>query len=70
MNPQRTRDQGTGAQGGQPPDPDPRSTDPTSQTTPKTAPQPPASDITSARVPHHEMGQSNQRRPHPTPERQ
>ena len=80
-NPQRTRGRGTGPQGGQPrghpPDPqtraaqpDPHSTDPNSHTTPNRAPQPPASHITSARVLHHNAGQSNQRRPHPTPERQ
>ena len=80
-NPQRTRDQGTGPQGGQPrghpPDPptrtaqpDSRSTEPTSHTTPNRAPHPPASHITSARVPHHERGQSNQRRPRPTLELQ
>ena len=80
-DPQRTVDQGTGPQGGQPrrhpPDPPtraaypyPRSTDPTSHATPNRGPQPPASHRTSARVPHHEAGQCNQRRPHPTPERQ
>ena len=78
---QRTRDKGTGPQGGQPrghppnppgrtAHPDPRNTDPTSHTAPNRAPQPPASHITSARVPHHEAGQSIQRRPHPTPGRQ
>ena len=80
-DPQMTRDQGTGPPKGQPrghlPDPatqtahpDPRSTDPTSHTTPNRAPEPPASHITSACIPHHETGQSNQRRPHATPERQ
>ena len=45
--------------------PDPRNRDPTSHTTPNGAPQPPASQITSSRVTHHEAGQSNQRQPHP-----
>ena len=78
-DPQRTQDQGTGPQEGQPrgrpPDPptrtahpDPCSMDPTSHITPR--PQLPASHITSARVPHGETGQSNQRGPHQTPERQ
>ena len=80
-DPQRTRDQGTGPQGGQPrghpPDPptrtahpDRRSTDPTSHTTPNRALQPPAIPMTLACVPHHETGQSNQRRPHSRLEQQ
>ena len=80
-DPYGTPDQGTGPQGGQPrghpPDPptqtahlDPRSTDPTNHTTPSRAPQPPASHITSACVPHHKTGQCSQRPPHPSPERQ
>ena len=80
-DPQRTQDQGTGPQGGQPrgcpsdplgrtAHPDPRNTDPTSHTTPNRASRPPASHITSARVRHHKADQSNQRRPHPAPTRQ
>ena len=77
-DPQRTRDQSTGPQGGQPrgqlPDPparaahpDPRSTDPTSHATPNRPSQPPASHKTTTRVPHHKAGQSNHRRPNLTP---
>ena len=66
-NPQRTRDQGTGPQGGQPhgrlPNPParaarpgPHSTDPARH--PHLTPQPPASH-TPARTPHHDTGQAD-----------
>ena len=66
---QRTRDQTTGPQGGQPrghlPDPparaarpDPHSTDPPSHPSPNRTPQPPASH-TPTRTPHHDTGRTD-----------
>ena len=72
-DPQRTRDQSTGPQGGQPrghltdpparaASPDPHSTDPTSRPTPNRIPQPPASHGLT-RTPHHDTGQTDLHRP-------
>ena len=66
-DPQRTRDQGTGPQGGQPhgrlPDPPsgtprPPQHGPSETPTPNRTPQPPASH-TQARTPHHDTGQAD-----------
>ena len=74
-NPQRTRDQSTGPQGGQPrghlPDPparaahlDPHSKDPAPHPTPNYTPQPPASH-TPTRTPQYDTGRTNLHRPNP-----